>query len=389
MHSLGGVGVDQHDGGGLHAVPRALFRGSVGKQPPGRVADQRERPPGGVALDCDRLSRRRRLDRAGQEVTRRVTRVRDGGDLSASVEASREAGELMGAGGRDHRRETDENGLLRALGETDDRRRLGLGVAEAEPRAEPRRRLHEGDAVLEPAEPMRPPEHGRQRLCCPMRRGGAAAVAGGAVVGILCAALRTVARNAHLEVADQSGGGRMVEDERGRQIQPGERLELVAKLECDEGIDAQLDEGDLRIEPRRRVVPERSRNRRADGIGEGGAALRSGLGLLRLSRRRHELAENRLEGARPSAALQRRGVEDHRREHRPLRGPRGVHQVEPEVVGHRKQVHRPDSLPVRRAQALRQAGDASPRSRRPARARAAPRRRRACARASRKAFAAA
>ena len=89
----------------------------------------------------------------------------------------------------------------------------------------------------------------------------------GAVAGILCAALRPLDRDARLEVADQRGGGRMVEDERGRQIQPGERLELVAKLEGDEGIDAQLDEGDLRIEPRRRVVPERSRHRRADGIG--------------------------------------------------------------------------------------------------------------------------
>ena len=88
-----------------------------------------------------------------------------------------------------------------------------------------------------------------------------------AVAGIRGAAVRPRARDARLEVADQRGGGRMVEDERGRQIQPGERLELVAKLEGDEGIDAQLDEGDLRIEPRRRVVPERSRHRRADGIG--------------------------------------------------------------------------------------------------------------------------
>ena len=58
--------------------------------------------------------------------------------------------------------------------------RLVLGMAEAEPRAEPRRRIHEGDAVLEPAEPMRPPEHRRQRLGGPMRRRGAVAVTGGA-----------------------------------------------------------------------------------------------------------------------------------------------------------------------------------------------------------------
>ena len=51
-------------------------------------------------------------------------------------------------------------------------------------------------------------------------------------------------------------------------------------------------------------------------------------------------------------ALQRRGIEEHRGEHRPLGAPRGVDQVEPEIVGDRKQVHRPNSLSVGGAQAL-------------------------------------
>ena len=161
-------------------------------------------------------------------------------------------------------------GLLRALGETEDRRRLGLGVAEAEPGAKP---------APPPPPGRRRPRAGRAGApagtwstaagAAPCGGGGAtAAVASRAPSsGSAAPPFAPVARNARLEVADQRGGGRMVEDERGRQIQPGERLQLVAQLEGDEGIDAQLDEGDLRIEPRRRVVPERSRHRRADGIG--------------------------------------------------------------------------------------------------------------------------
>ena len=272
VHPFWGIGVDEHYGGGLHAVPRALVRGGVGQQAPGRIADQRECPPGGVALDGDRLSRRRRLDRAGQEVTRRVTR--DSRRRRPLARPSKPRAKRVNSWGPAVAI-TDGRQMRMGPPEPSERGRTVGACASAWLRPNLGRSLAAASTRATPSS-SRPSRCARRNMvdsgwCGPMRGGGAAAaaVAAGAVTGILCAAVRPRAADARLEVADQRGGGRMVEDERGRQIQPGERLELVAKLEGDEGIDAQLDEGDLRIEPRRRVVPERSRHRRADGIGVG------------------------------------------------------------------------------------------------------------------------
>ena len=128
------AGAHQHYRGGRDTVPRALVRSGVGQQPhqsssrpartPARPHGARWRPPASPPPPRSCWAGGRPAHNPAFETA--ATSLR-----SAKPRAKRVT--LAGAGGRDHRRQTDENRLLRALGQREDRRRLYLGVAEAEP----------------------------------------------------------------------------------------------------------------------------------------------------------------------------------------------------------------------------------------------------------------
>ncbi len=181
---------------------------------------------------------------------------------------------------------------------------------------------------------------------------------------------RTGHRGGSAEFARQVVGhrpsGRVVEDQRGRQPQPGHRDQPVAQLDRAQGVEAQLLEGPVRLDRRGRGVPQHRRHFLTDHLQHHLAApglvhprhplrqRRSARAHRPPHRAPHQAAQQRRQPLAPRP--QRRRVHPQRHQCRRIRGQAGVEGGQAFLHRQRRQALPAHPLPIGLAQPAAQPG---------------------------------